>query len=103
MSIYAQESGVNLSKGYRTGDSGVYETYCETTGELYRASVREHGRCTGRVYIDTDDGPRAIGWTFLKRDHYEDTGEPFLRETWVTVHDAPDTVTRTHHYHYLTA
>lgn len=99
--LYVQESGVNVSEGHRMGDSGVYEAFTDHPGTLYRECVREHGRCIGRVYIDTDDGSKAIGWVFLKRDRYEDTGEPFLRETWVTLHDAPDTVARTHHYHYI--
>lgn len=100
--LLCEEATANATEGYRIGDSGVYETWCETVGELYRASVKEHGRCTGKVYIDSTDGPSvAIGWVFVKRDRYEDTGEPFLRETWVTVHDAQPTRTTEHHYHAI--
>lgn len=57
----------------------------ELAGNVYRFCVREYGRCTGSVYIDTEDGVKRIGWCFLKREHYEDTGEPFLVETWVNL------------------
>jgi hypothetical protein len=53
---------------------------------MYRWLVREHGRCTGKIWVDTEDGSRLhVGWVFLKRDRYEDTGETFLHETWVTL------------------
>jgi len=103
--LYAQESFVNATKGYRFGDSDPYETYCETPGELYRAMRREDGRCIGRVYQDDANGvAKAIGWVFVSRQRYEDArgNDPddyYLREVWVTVPDAPDTVTRERHYH----
>lgn len=108
--LFASESYINATVGYRYGDSGVQETFCETPGELYRAMRREHGRCIGRTYIDTPDGTEAIGWVFTKRVMYDDARPRdgrygpdayYLREVWVTVHDAPDTVTRTPHYHYI--
>jgi hypothetical protein len=64
--------------------------------------VREYGRCTGRVYIDGADGKGLpIGWVFIKRKEYDDCKETFLQETWVTLHTAPDTVTREPHYLFL--
>jgi hypothetical protein len=88
------------------GESGVYETAYDTPGELYRAlqgrsrrSWEESmGRCTGKVYVDMDGKARHVGWVFLRRRTYEDSPKTYLQETWVTVHDAPDTVTRTPHY-----
>lgn len=81
------------------------------------------GRCTGKVYIDgphvhhaaclptgpgsfCDKRPTAIqvGWIFVARnpeptsradENVKDTG---LREAWVTVHEAPPTVTTVQHY-----
>jgi len=41
---------------------------------------------------------RAVGWVFVSRERYEDTGKPYLREAWVTVHTVPPTITRTPHY-----
>lgn len=100
MGIYAETNYVNVTEGGRWGDSDISETSADTPGELYRSCVQEYGRCTSKVYVDGPDGPRAVGWVFLKRDRYEDTHQPFLRETWVTCHEAPPTVTR--EFHYLT-
>jgi len=97
--LYVQESFVNATKGYRFGDTDVTETDCETSGELYRIMQREYGRCDSKIYINGDDGPIPVGWVFIKRVEYEDSSETYLREVWVTVYDAPDTVTRERHYH----
>lgn len=78
------------------GESGVYETYTHDRGELFKSLQKSWGRCTGHVYHD-DHG--AIGWVFEKTEHFEDTGEPFLQETWVTLHTAEPT--RTVEYHYM--
>lgn len=102
--LHVQEVWIDATDSERrciTGESEVYDTgraYSEL-GNLYRELVREHGRCIGRVYIN--DGV-PIGYVFLKRRAVEDYrgNEPrtWLCETWVTVHTAPDTVTRTPHY-----
>lgn len=97
--LYISETYVNATKGQQFGESGVYETFTSDKGELYRSLVREFGRCTGRVYVDREGKPpQTVGWVFLKRCNYEDTGEPYLREVWVTVHKEPPTITRTDHY-----
>jgi hypothetical protein len=99
--IFVKETYVNLGKGHIIGDSGVYETNLDSASEVFTRSRKEHGRCTGKVYIDTDKGPRQIGWVFEKRGRYEDTGEPFLMETWVDLHESePETILR-NHYLYL--
>lgn len=96
------------------GEDPIYETEYDTPGDLFRALsgrdrsrpwVEPLGRCTGKVYIDGPDGEaHAVGWVFVARnppptsradEAIKDTG---LREAWVTVHTAPDTVTRTPHY-----
>lgn len=95
------------------GEEPIHETVHETPGDLFRAlSGRDRqrpwealGRCTGKVYIDTKDGEaQHVGWVFEARnpapasradENVKDTG---LRVSWVTVHDEPPTVTRTHHY-----
>jgi hypothetical protein len=99
--LFVQEAWVNATKGWGVGESGVYETGYERDelGDLFRAIRRKYGRCVGRVYVDLDDAPATpVGWVFVKRQRYEDVNETFLMETWVTVHEAPDTVTRTPHY-----
>ena len=107
MTLMVSETYVNESKGYQIGDSGLYEPYTEKIGRLFLEIQREYGRCTGKVYIDTANGVKAIGWCFEKRMRYEDArgNDPerdyYLRAVWVTLHDAPDTVTREHHYHTI--
>lgn len=97
---------VNATEGYRMGDEPPHEPWTENRGQLFRALVRELGRCTGRVYIDGPNGEAVpIGWHFLKRCTYEDarpswpkSKRTYLREAWVTLHAAPITVTREVHY-----
>ena len=97
--MLVQESWVNATEGYRCGDSEVYEAWPDTPGELFRECQREHGRCTGKVYIDLPDGgAQPIGWVFQKRSDYERGEGTYLAETWVTVHTAQPT--RTHTWHY---
>jgi hypothetical protein len=93
------------------GEDPITETVHETPGELFRSlSGRDKsrpwealGRCTGKVFVDGDDGePRHVGWIFVARNpepvNRGDTQPTGLREAWVTVHTEPDTVVRTPHY-----
>lgn len=104
-SLWISETFVNATQGYRFGDSEPYETYADDCGQLFRDMQREYGRCRGRMYIDSAEGIKAVGWVFEKRMRYEDArdNDPerdyYLREVWVAIHDAPDTVTRERHYH----
>lgn len=92
MNLYASAEYVNLTEGYRMGGDGIQETFTDSVGALYRFCVKEYGRCVSKVYIDGLQGhPKAIGWCFVKRCKYEETGKEYLRETWITLHDAPDT------------
>jgi len=100
MNLQITEDYVDATRGCRLGESGWYEPYTDNRGELYRALVKEHGRCTGKVYVDKrtpapDDGttgayvetPEPVGWVFVKRQQYEDTRKPYLAETWVTIRE----------------
>jgi hypothetical protein len=80
-----------------------------TIGEIFRACQKEHGACTGKVYIDTreDSDPEgtyprtiAIGWVFVKREKYEDSNETFLHETWISLLDE-DRTEHIRRYHEL--
>lgn len=113
--LYISETFINQTEGYRFGESGVYETYFEDDeiGKLFRSLQQEYGRCTSKVYIDTDEGTKQIGWVFEKRMEYEDSRpryddygrrqkpDTYIREVWVTVHEAPPTKTTEYHYHDL--
>jgi len=100
--LFLQEAHLNVEPRYIIGESDVYESFTDDPGELFRACQRDHGRCTGKVYIDGADGqPIHVGWVFVKRKQYQDCNDTYLHETWVTVREKPDTVTRTRHYHHL--
>jgi hypothetical protein len=93
-----QETFVNVTREAQIGESGLYEPFTDDLGKLYRVLVKEHGRCTGRVYIDTKEGTKAIGWVFIKRRKYDDSNETYLAETWVTLHERQPDTTVIHHY-----
>jgi len=56
---------------------------CETTSDVYKAAMREYGRCSSKVYIDNNGKTKSIGWVFQKRVKYEDCKETYLQETWI--------------------
>jgi hypothetical protein len=100
--ILINESWTNATEGYRTGESGVYETFTNDKGELYKLLVREYGRCISKVYIDSleESGDhKAIGWVFEKRVKYDDCNKTYLLETWVTLHKSEPV--KTIEYKYL--
>jgi len=86
---------------YSLGDSGVYETWTDDTGKLYRSLQHEYGRCIGKMYIDRKDSAIAIGWVFLKRMQYSDCKETYLQETWVSLHNGPPVKTVEYNYHSI--
>jgi hypothetical protein len=93
------ESAVNLTEKYRLYDdivTDIEDTIFDADsptliGDIYRASLKEHGRCTGKVYVErwheNDGKPMHVGWTFQKRVKYDDSNDTFLMETWVTLLD----------------
>ena len=99
MGLYIQETWIDRSGHSVIGDSDIYESRMETKSEVFRACLKSYGRCMGRVYIDGDGKPIPIGWSFEKRDRYEDdVSKTFIKETWVTLHARPATRTVKHHY-----
>lgn len=88
-------------KRYRIGDSGLYEPYTDNIKRLFLDYMREFGRCVSKVYIDTSEGVKAIGWVFQKRVKYTDCNDTYLQETWVTLHQENPTKTIEYHYQYL--
>lgn len=105
--LYVSEVFINGTKGYQFGESGIYEAYTDDIGKLFRSMQKEYGRCIGKVYIDTkDEKAHTIGWVFSKRMKYEDARDNspdsfYTREVWVTLHEKPDTITRTRHFRYI--
>lgn len=89
--LWARESFVNVTKGYRFGDGDWFETFADSTGALYRSCNGEYGRCVSKMYRDRDGKlPIVCGWVFQKRMRYEDARgnrpeDHYIREVWVEV------------------
>lgn len=92
MGIKISETFVNVDKSAVFGESGIYETFTDSKGKLFRYLQKEYGACVSRQYVDTDTGAQAIGWVFRKRMKYSDArgNDPkrdfYMREVWVTIH-----------------
>lgn len=91
MTLEIREIFINKDMHARYGDSGWYECWQDKRGDLYRALVKEYGRCIGSAYINHPIEANIhikVGWVFLSRVPYEGRGVgTYLRETWVEVRD----------------
>ena len=87
---HVREAVVNATAGHMIGgyDWPIDETVLaddHSMAALYRFGVREsYGRCTSKVYVDTSDGTKHIGYVFVKRTKYQDSNETYLHETWLS-------------------
>ena len=81
-------------------DTTIFDPESPTlVGDIFRYSQKEFGRCVSKVYLDTDDGVKQIGWVFQKRERYEDSKETFIHETWVSLYDVYyPTIVKQPHY-----
>lgn len=87
---------VNATRGYRFDESElpVGEIFCARTEgdlvliprkELFDDLVGDYGRCTGRVYVDSEERAIPVGWVFESRQKYQDdSSQTYLREVWVS-------------------
>ena len=98
MGLLVEEERVNATEHYRGGPSGVYESRFETPGEAFRGFSKLYGRCQSSMYVEQEGKTKRIGWVFQKQAKYEDTGKPYILETWVTLHAAEPTRTVTEHF-----
>jgi len=88
--VFIENSGKDNEGRYSNGGNEPYETYCETTGKLYKACVKAHGRCTGKMYVDRKNGKTVqTGWVFVKKAAQGRRDLPGLIETWVSVWVVP--------------
>lgn len=89
--IWAEEEYVNETEGYSFGNSGVFETFADTPGELFRSLQREYGKCISKMYRDVGDKVKTCGWVFQSRQKYEDSRrnptKTYIREVWVTLYE----------------
>lgn len=109
MPLLISETFIDRKQNARYGDSEPYEPiHSDSLPRLFRFLQREYGRCNGKVYIDVTDPTdgkeqtKAIGWVFIKNVPYEDSPkETYLREVWVTLHDAPPERFIKYNYHHI--
>jgi hypothetical protein len=108
--LYIDIAQTNETKHYRLYDSDFQESMYDDVGELYRALIKEYGRCVSKQYIG--EGVQ-IGWVFEKRVKYDDVRAPkafkhmtpverdkcsFIMATWVGVHTEKPTKAVINHY-----
>ncbi len=99
--LYCEEDYINVTENCSYGSSGIYETYTDNPGELFRGMQKEYGRCISKIYIDIENISQHIGWVFEKISYYEDTKEPYKQQVWITLHtNLPDKIV-TNHYHVM--
>ena len=85
--IHIKETYINRNIDCIFGDSEVYETFTDSIGELFKHLQQEFGRCTSSMYIDKKDGTaKKIGWVFQKKNHYTNSDEKYMQETWIELH-----------------
>lgn len=94
--LYIKVTKVDTGRHARFYEGHVEPADCDAEGDLYRALVKEYGRCTSKMYVDLKaGGTRQVGWVFVKREEYTDAHRlpkkerTFLCETWVEVFDGP--------------
>jgi hypothetical protein len=96
--IFVQEEFVNETEGYRSGESDPFESRFESAGEAFKYYRKEFGRPVSKIYVDTPEGSRAIGWVFVKRVKYDDCKDTFLQAAWITLHSGPCQHKTIYHY-----
>ena len=85
--IHIKETYINKNEDCTFGDSEVYETFTDSVGELFKHLQQEFGRCVSSMYIDKKDGTtKKIGWVFEKKNHYTNSDEKYMQETWIELH-----------------
>lgn len=82
---------INRDRGYRFFDGEWEDAEVDDPDDdrsIFRGLQRAWGRCISRMYRDSIDGTKAIGWVFEKRMVYEDArskDDTYIREAWVEV------------------
>lgn len=84
--LWIDETWIDATQHAMIDHIPAYETFTNDKGKLYKSLARTYGRCAGKVYAERRDGSTdSIGWVFQKNSKYEDTGETYIAETWITV------------------
>jgi hypothetical protein len=94
--LLMREVHEDADRDMRYHETPYYRPFTDDKGRLFRSLQREFGRCTGKVYAETKDGDRPVGWTFQKKEQYTDTGrygrkpKYYTRLVWVMLAEVDD-------------
>jgi hypothetical protein len=67
------------------GDTAPYLTRYSSTGDLFRACLKQCGRCISKMYVG-EDKPKQVGWVFFRKSRNKNE---YDLETWVEVFLSP--------------
>lgn len=93
---FLRKTQVNDTRGWIFNDGDWERVFEENTKTIFKMLQKDHGRCTGKMFVDGKDGStKHIGWVFEKRECYSDRNglrqDDFFRcETWVECCPASD-------------
>lgn len=112
--LYIEVFQVNSSNNYALDNPQFHESKYSDLGKLYRALVKEYGKCTGKLFnVGDNNKTQQIGWAFEKREYFDDTRRKkaiknltpterdlntFMCMTQVSVHVKPKEVLITEHF-----
>lgn len=86
--VYVENHNTEQERRFHGEGDEPYLTRYSTIVQLYRACVKEHGRCVSKEYVDIEGKSVQVGWVFFKRATSKDQYDV---ETWVTVYTQPPT------------
>ena len=99
--ILISETWVNQTEHYIIGENEPYEPYTNIIKDLFTSLQREYGKCVSKMYIDTNEESKQIGWVFEKKVKYTDCDKTYIQETWITLHKSKPKKIIQHDYYYL--
>ena len=90
------ETTINKDKNYIYGEekTPLNETVIADLKSLYKFGLKNHGRCVTKIFVDRTKKAFHVGYVFEKKCWYEDTREPFITETWLSIEHYIETVER---------
>jgi hypothetical protein len=97
---YFVEAHLNKTENYLLGEPykmPLKDTVIKNLQDLYRFGLKEYGRCSSKIYIDVNGKAIHIGYCFIQKRFYEDTKEPYIAETWLSIESYTETIERQYH------
>jgi len=95
---YLVETFLNKTENYLLCEpqkTPLADTVIKNLRDLYKYGRKEYGRCVSKMYVDSKDGiTKHVGYVFEQKRYYEDTKEPYIAETWLSLEHYIETVER---------